>query len=94
MRSIEGALGDAALGGFDTRYVPLRHYLLQSLDLMYNRLVLNKPLPDSQVIRTSARGGTTWRRAGDHAEQCAADSATPAAGDLIQYGNSTLSIPN
>ena len=90
----EGALGDAALGGFDTRYVPLRHYLLQSLDLMYNRLVLNKPLPDSQVIRTSARGGTTGAAPAITLSNAPLIPVTPAAGDLIQYGNSTLSIPN
>lgn len=90
----EGALGDASVGGFDTRYVPLRHYLLQSLDLMYNRLMLNKPLPDSQVIRAVARGGSTGAAPSITLTNAPLISATPASGDLIQYGNSTLSIPN
>ncbi|EEA04187.1 putative D-(-)-3-hydroxybutyrate-oligomer hydrolase [Burkholderia sp. H160] len=50
---------DAFLGfpGFDTRFVPVHYYNLQALNLMWSHLKNGTPLPPSQVIRTSPRGG-------------------------------------
>ncbi|MGF6970041.1 hydroxybutyrate-dimer hydrolase [Paraburkholderia sp. WC7.3g] len=50
---------DAFLGfpGFDTRFVPVHYYNLQALNLMWSHLKNGTPLPPSQVIRTTPRGG-------------------------------------
>ena len=45
------------LPGFDTRMVPLTLYHLRALDLMWDHLTKGAPLPDSQVLRTTPRGG-------------------------------------
>lgn len=45
-----------AFPGFNERYVPLHHYYLQALDLMYARLTEGRELPPSQVVRTVPRG--------------------------------------
>jgi hydroxybutyrate-dimer hydrolase len=42
--------------GFDSRYLPLHVYFLQSLNLMYDHLKNGRPLPTSQLIRTKPRG--------------------------------------
>lgn len=46
-----------SLPGYDTRYVPLHVYLNQALDWMYEHLTADKPLPPSQVVHTTPRGG-------------------------------------
>ena len=43
--------------GFDTRFVPLFLYRLRALDTMWAHLTAGAPLPESQVVRTSPRGG-------------------------------------
>jgi hydroxybutyrate-dimer hydrolase len=50
---------DAFLGvaGFDNRFIPVHYYNIQALNLMWNHLKNNAPLPPSQVVRTIARGG-------------------------------------
>ena len=45
------------LPGFDTRMVPLTLYHLRALDLMWDHLTEHAPLPESQVVRTTPRGG-------------------------------------
>ncbi len=45
------------LPGFDTRMVPLTLYHLRALDLMWDHLTKSAPLPESQVVRTTPRGG-------------------------------------
>ncbi len=45
------------LPGFDTRMVPLTLYHLWALDLMWDHLTKQAPLPESQVVRTTPRGG-------------------------------------
>ena len=45
------------LPGFDTRMVPLTLYHLRALDLMWDHLTQQAPLPESQVVRTTQRGG-------------------------------------
>jgi hydroxybutyrate-dimer hydrolase len=46
------------LPGFDTRMVPLTLYHLRALDMMWEHLTAKAPLPESQVVRTTPRGGT------------------------------------
>jgi hydroxybutyrate-dimer hydrolase len=45
------------LPGFDTRMVPLTLYHIRALDMMWEHLTANKRLPQSQVVRTTPRGG-------------------------------------
>jgi hydroxybutyrate-dimer hydrolase len=47
-----------SVAGFDTRFIPVHYYNIQALNLMWNHLKNNAPLPPSQVVRTVARGGT------------------------------------
>ena len=46
-----------ALAGYDTAFVPLHHYFLQAMDRMWATLTTNAPLPPSQLVRTTPRGG-------------------------------------
>lgn len=43
--------------GFDTRFVPLHPYFNQAMDAMWLHLKNGQPLPSSQVVRTTPRGG-------------------------------------
>ena len=49
------------LPGFDTRMIPLVIYHLRALDLMWDHLTTGGPLPESQVVRTTPRGGEPGR---------------------------------
>lgn len=90
----EAALGDPAMRGFDSRYVPLRPYLLQSLDLMFDHLTLKQPLPDSQVLRTVPRGGIPGSAPAVSGNNVPPIARSPAAADIIRFSGATLSIPN
>ena len=45
-----------AYPGFDQKFVPMHPYFEQALDLMYAHLFSKQPLPESQLIKTQARG--------------------------------------
>lgn len=45
-----------AFPGVNEQYIPLHHYYFQALDLMYEHLKNQSPLPPSQVVRTNPRG--------------------------------------
>ena len=83
-----------SLGGYNTAFVPLHHYHLQALNLMWNRLRNNAPLPPSQVVRTVPRG------AGAPDISVAVNlpplSLTPPAADQILFNaaSRTVTIPN
>lgn len=44
-------------GGYDTRFIPLHVYFNRALDAMWAHLTVGTPLPPSQVVRTTPRGG-------------------------------------
>ena len=44
-----------AFPGFNSRFIPLHHYLSQSLDLMYDHMTKGTALPDSQIVWTNPR---------------------------------------
>ena len=46
-----------SLSGFDTRFVPLHVYFIQSMNAMYAHLKSGTALPPSQVVRATPRGG-------------------------------------
>jgi gamma-glutamyltranspeptidase len=45
-----------AFPGFNSAYVPLHHYYIQALNMMYDHLKNGTPLPPSQLVRTIPRG--------------------------------------
>ncbi len=79
-----------AFGGFDERFVPLHHYYIQALDIMFDHLRNGTPLPPSQVVRTTPRGP------GAPALSLAnlpAIAAAPDPGSAIIFAAGTLHIP-
>jgi hydroxybutyrate-dimer hydrolase len=85
--------GNAALAGFDTRFIPLHVYFNRAMDAVYDNLRSSKALPASQVIRTTPRGGTPGAAPAITAANVPDFAATPAAGNAIRYDASTLTIP-
>ena len=61
--------------GYNAMFIPLHRYFIQAMDLMYDHLRHGRPLPPSQVVHTTPRGG---RRAADHGRQRAADRGRSA----------------
>lgn len=83
-----------ALSGFDTRFVPLHTYFIQAMNAMYANLKSGTALPPSQVVRTTARGGTAGAAPAITAANVPAISANPAAADAIGFAGSSLNVPN
>ncbi|MBX3654431.1 MAG: D-(-)-3-hydroxybutyrate oligomer hydrolase [Ramlibacter sp.] len=82
------------LPGYDTRYVPLHVYLNRALDAMYEHLRDGKALPQSQVVRTTPRGGTPGAAPAITAANVPAIATTPAAANAIGFAGTTLSVPD
>jgi hydroxybutyrate-dimer hydrolase len=87
----DGFLG---LGGFDTRFVPLHFYFVRALDAMYANLKNGTPLPPSQVVRTTPRGGLPLAAPPITLANVPAISAAPAAADQIGFTGTSLAVPN
>ncbi len=87
-------IDNAALPGYDTRVVPLHYYFLQAMDRMYANLKQNVPLPPSQLVRTTPRGGTPGAAPAITKANVPPISQTPAAGDLITFSSNTVTIPD
>jgi hydroxybutyrate-dimer hydrolase len=64
------------------------------MDLMFAHLKNGTALPASQVVRTTPRSGTDGSAPPITAANVPPIAATPAAGDVISYSNSTLSVPD
>lgn len=88
---------NAAAGGvpgYDTLFVPLHHYLNEALDLMWAHLNRNTPLPPSQLVRTTPRGGTPGAAPAITAGNVPDIASAPAAGDVITVAAGSITIPN
>lgn len=46
------------LPGYSNRFIPLHHYFIEALDLMWTHLTEGAPLPPSQVVRTVPRAAS------------------------------------
>lgn len=80
--------------GFDTRFIPLHHYFNQALDIMLDHLRNGAPLPDSQVVRTTPRGGTPGAApAIEEAVNLPAIQQDPGMGDAILFQDDRVLIP-
>lgn len=87
-------IDNAAVPGYDSRFVPLHYYFVKAMDAMYARLKNNVALPPSQVVRTVPRGGTPGAAPAITTANVPPISATPAAGDQITFSNNTVTIPD
>lgn len=83
-----------AFAGFDTRFVPLHPYFNQAMNAVHARLTAGTALPESQVVRTTARGGTPGAAPAVTAAHVPAMSASAPAGDAITFSGTTLQVPN
>lgn len=81
------------LSGFDTRFVPLHVYFNQAMDMMWAHLTTGAALPPSQVVRTTPRGGAPGAAPALQAANIPPISASPAAGDRIDFNGSTVIVP-
>lgn len=82
-----------AFSGFDTRYVPLHVYFIEAMNAMYAKLSAGQPLPPSQVVRTTPRGGLPGAAPAVTRAQLPAIAATPAAADRIGFAGDSLAVP-
>jgi hydroxybutyrate-dimer hydrolase len=91
---------DAFLGllplfaGYDSRLVPLHRYFVQAMDIVYDNLKNNTPIPPSQVVRTKPRGGEPGAAPPITLANVPPIAATPASADAILFTYNTLSIPD
>ena len=83
---LDSLLGLYAASGMN--FLPIDYYFKQSLDLMYSHLTQGTPLPESQVVNTSApsAGVVTQDNLGSIA-------AEVDAGQAILYADGVLQIP-
>ena len=83
-----------AVAGFDTRFIPLHYYFIKALDLMYAHLTTGKPLPLSQVVHTTPRGGTPGSApAISVVNNLPPIELSPPAADRIRFSGNALTIP-
>lgn len=76
--------------GIGDNYIPLHHYYFQALDLVWERLTNDKPLPPSQVVRTTPRADMNTPLAQSNLPAIAAE---PAEEDRILLVSGELRIP-
>lgn len=81
------------LAGFDTRFVPLHPYFNQAMDAMWAHLKSGAPLPASQVVRTTPRGGAPGAAPAITAANVPPFVATPAAADQIGFSGTSITVP-
>jgi hydroxybutyrate-dimer hydrolase len=82
-----------SVAGFDTRFVPLHYYNLQALNLMWSHLKSGTPLPPSQVIHTTPRGGVPGAAPALTAANLPAIAASPGS-NAITAANGVVNVPN
>jgi hydroxybutyrate-dimer hydrolase len=80
--------------GYDTRFLPMHYYFVQSVKLMYDHLKDGTALPPSQVVRTTPRGGSPGAAPAITPANVPPIAPTPAGGDMIFMQGSTLQIPD
>jgi hydroxybutyrate-dimer hydrolase len=83
-----------AFAGYDTRYIPLHLYYVRAMDAMWAHLKTGAALPQSQVVRTTPRGGAPGAAPAITAGNMPAIAATAAAGDRITIDANTLRVPD
>ncbi len=90
----DGFIGlPAVLPGYDSRYVPLHVYHMRALDMMYAHLKQGAPLPPSQVVRTTPRGGEPGKAPAITAANLPAIAAVPAEFNRIAVSAGRIDVP-
>jgi hydroxybutyrate-dimer hydrolase len=79
--------------GFDTSFVPLHHYFIQGLNLLWDHLTDGAPLPPSQVVRAEPRGGAPGEAPPIGEGNLPPVAADPDAGDRISFARREVRIP-
>lgn len=87
-------IGMLTFAGYDTRYIPLHVYFLRALDAMFDRLLLGRPLPESQVVRTQPRGGVPGVAPQITALNVPPIPRVPASGDQINFIAGSVTVPD
>ena len=82
------------LPGFDTRMIPLTLYHLRALDLMWAHLTKGAPLPASQVVHTTPRGGEPGHAPPLQTANVPPIALVPAASDRITVQAGRVTIPD
>lgn len=92
---VNGQHFDAFLGvpGFDNRFVPVHYYNLQALDRMWEHLESGAPLPPSQVVRATPRGGAPGAAPPLTTANLPPIRQRPGA-DRITFSGGTVRIPD
>jgi hydroxybutyrate-dimer hydrolase len=72
-------------------YVPLHHYFIQAMNLMYDHLRNGRPLPPSQLVRTRPRGDAMLQISEYNVPAIKDD---PPPGDRITFAAAQVQIPN
>ena len=80
--------------GFDTRFVPLHVYFNRAMDAMYAHLKNGTPLPPSQVVRATPRGGVPGAAPAISAANMPPLSAAPLLADQIGFAGNALNVAN
>ena len=80
--------------GYDALLVPVHYYFINGMDLMWARLKSGTPLPASQVVRATPRGGTPGAAPAITTANVPKISATPAAANTISATAGAISVPN
>jgi hydroxybutyrate-dimer hydrolase len=84
---------NGTVAGYDTRYVPIQRYFNQAMDAVFANVRSTTPLPASQVVRTTPRGGVAGAVPAITAANVPAFVATPAPANAITFANNTVSVP-
>jgi hydroxybutyrate-dimer hydrolase len=87
-------IDNALLPGYDARLIPMHYYMIQALDRMWANLTAGAALPDSQVVRTTPRGGAPGAAPKITAANVPPIAATSAAANAITFNSNTLTIPD
>jgi hydroxybutyrate-dimer hydrolase len=85
---------DTDLPSFETRMVPLVIYHLRALDLMWDHLTTGARLPESQVVRTTPRGGEPGTAPPLDARNVPQIPAQPRSEDRITVHDGRVIIPD
>jgi hydroxybutyrate-dimer hydrolase len=84
-----------ALPGFDERFIPLHHYFIQAMDIMFDHLTNGNELPPSQVVRTIPRGiDSNSGTVPGISEENLPDITENPGSDTIIFENDQVLIPN
>ena len=82
------------LPGYDAAFIPLHYYFIQAMDRMWAALTEDAPLPPSQLVRTTPRGGTPGQAPVITVANLPPISQTPPATDQITFSSNTVQIPD